>query len=79
MTTNTGQNTFSIPSARGAMKSTPIATASASPVNPPKRQKAAPSQAMIAKKAYELWLSQGQQPGSDQKYWFEAEQQLQRA
>jgi hypothetical protein len=34
---------------------------------------------MIALKAYEIWLSGGQQPGCDQKHWFEAEQQLQSA
>jgi len=61
------------------VKSTPFATAGVPSVNPAKRQKATPSQAVIAKKAYEIWLSQGQQPGCDQKHWFEAEQQLQRA
>jgi hypothetical protein len=48
-------------------------------VNPAKGRKAAPSQAVIAQKAYEIWLSHGQEPGCDQKHWFEAEQQLQQA
>jgi hypothetical protein len=62
------------------MKSTPAATASVSSVNPAKpTRRTAPSQAAIAQRAYEIWLSQGQQPGCDQKHWFEAEQQLQRA
>jgi hypothetical protein len=60
------------------MKSTPVATAAVSPVKPAKPQRTAPSQALIAQRAYEIWLSQGQQPGCDQKHWFEAEQQLQR-
>jgi hypothetical protein len=61
------------------MKPTPVATASASLRNPTKPQRAAPSEALIAQRAYEIWLSQGQQPGCDQKHWFEAELQLQRA
>jgi hypothetical protein len=43
---------------------------------PSKQQGAGPSQALIAQRAYEIWLSQGQQPGCDQKHWFEAEHQL---
>ena len=42
-----------------------------------KKQKPAPSYEVIASKAYEIWLSKGQQPGCDQKNWFEAEAQLQ--
>jgi hypothetical protein len=60
-------------------KSTPVATSNVSSVKQAKSQKAAPSQALIAQKAYEIWLSQGQQPGCEQKNWFEAERQLQRA
>jgi hypothetical protein len=47
--------------------------------NPAKPQRAAPSQAEIAQKAYEIWLSQGQESGCDQKHWFEAELQLRHA
>jgi hypothetical protein len=63
------------------MKSTPIATAgSVSSVKPSAEQQGTGlSQALIAKRAYEIWLSQGQQPGCDQKNWFQAELQLQRA
>ncbi|MGA2176738.1 MAG: DUF2934 domain-containing protein [Verrucomicrobiota bacterium] len=61
------------------MKSTPVATAGVSSVNPAKSQRARPSQAAIAQKAYEIWLSQGQEQGCDRKHWFEAELQLQRA
>jgi hypothetical protein len=50
-------------------------------VNPTKTkpQRAAPSQALIAEKAYDIWLSQGQESGSDQQRWFAAEQHLQQA
>ena len=41
-----------------------------------RKQKAAPSHEAVEKMAYKLWLSQGQQPGCDQKNWFEAEAQL---
>jgi Protein of unknown function (DUF2934) len=41
-----------------------------------KKQKAAPPREAVEKMAYKLWLSQGQQPGCDQKNWFEAEAQL---
>ncbi len=51
--------------------------ASVSTPNPSKPQRAAPSQAVIAQKAYEIWISLGQEPGRDQKHWFEAERQLQ--
>jgi hypothetical protein len=61
------------------VKSTPIATASVSSLKLAKPQKAALPQATIAQKAYEIWLSQGQQSGCEQKHWFEAERQLQRA
>jgi hypothetical protein len=47
--------------------------------NPPKKAKAAPSQAEISMKAYEIWLSQGQKQGHDQEHWFQAEMQLKSA
>jgi hypothetical protein len=53
-------------------KATPAATASISLLHP-----ANPSQAVIAQKAYDIWLARGQKPGCAQKDWFEAEQQLQ--
>jgi len=37
------------------------------------------SDADIATKAYEIWLSRGQETGKDQQHWFEAKQQLQLA
>jgi hypothetical protein len=79
MTTNLGQNRSSNSNAGAARTSTPVATAGVYSGKPAKPQKTAPSHALIAKKAYEIWLAQGQQPGCDQKHWFEAELQLQRA
>jgi hypothetical protein len=59
----------------GAQKLTPGATAKTGPLptrvdNPPL------SRAEIEAKAYEIWLSRGQEQGQDQQHWFEAEQQL---
>jgi hypothetical protein len=79
MTTNPVRSTFTASRPRGFIKSTPVATAAASVASPAKPQTAPPSQELIAQRAYEIWLSQGQQPGCDQKHWFEAELQLQRA
>jgi DUF2934 family protein len=79
MITNSDRNTSATSKSPGVVKSTPLATASVSSLNAGKSTRSAPSQTMIAQKAYELWLSQGQKPGCDQKHWFEAEQQLQRA
>ncbi|MGD0744408.1 MAG: DUF2934 domain-containing protein [Verrucomicrobiota bacterium] len=47
--------------------------------NPQKKAKAAPSEAEISMKAYEIWLSQGQKHGHDQEHWFQAEMQLRAA
>lgn len=58
------------------MKPTQVATASVSLPHPSKPQRAAPSQAAIAEKAYAIWLSLGQVLGCDQQNWFEAERQL---
>jgi hypothetical protein len=79
MITNTRQTAPSTSNGRGATKSTQVATGIGPLLNPSKLQSAAPSPAAIAEKAYAIWLSQGQKPGCDQKNWFEAELQLQRA
>jgi hypothetical protein len=44
--------------------------------NPLKTEKAAPSWEEIETKAYEIWLSRGQEQGHDQEHWVEAERQL---
>jgi hypothetical protein len=44
-----------------------------------KKQKTAPAHDAVEKIAYKIWLSQGQQPGCEQKNWFEAEAQLKAA
>jgi hypothetical protein len=43
------------------------------------KQKPILSQAQIAQKAYEIWISTGKQPGRDQKNWYEAEWELRQA
>jgi Protein of unknown function (DUF2934) len=77
MNATSSQTTASLSRERGAKKSTPITTASvpsAHQSNPPRKT---PSHEVIARKAYEIWLSQGQPQGCDQTNWFEAELQLQ--
>jgi hypothetical protein len=79
MTTITGK--YPSPGSREPVVAKPTQTAA--PIaflhNPPKKAKAAPSGAEISMKAYDIWLSQGQQPGHDQEHWFQAEQQLRSA
>jgi hypothetical protein len=45
-------------------------------MNPARQESLAPTEEDIAKRAYEIWLSLGREPGQDQKHWFEAERQL---
>jgi hypothetical protein len=79
MITNTKQTGSPTSRERNSMKPTPVATASASLPNPSTPQRTALSQAVIAEKAYEIWLSLGQVIGRDQENWFEAERQLRQA
>ena len=61
---------------QGALKSIHNAIVKAAMLNPLKMGKAAPSWEAIGTKAYEIWMSRGQEQGHDQEHWFEAEQQL---
>ena len=54
----------------------PHAVAKAAMPNPSKTEKAAPSQEAIGTRAYEIWMSRGQEQGQGQAHWFEAERQL---
>jgi hypothetical protein len=54
----------------------PAAVAKAATLSPLKAEKAVPSQEAIGLRAYEIWLSRGQEQGHGQAHWFEAEQQL---
>jgi hypothetical protein len=54
----------------------PAAVAKAAMPNPLKTEKAAPSQEAIGTRAYEIWMSRGQEQGHGQAHWFEAERQL---
>jgi hypothetical protein len=47
-------------------------------LNPSKTEKTVPSQGAIGTRAFEIWMSRGQEQGHDQKHWFEAERQLRR-
>jgi len=60
------------------MKSIHNAMAKAARLNPLRTEKAAPEKTApsgeaIGIKAYEIWMSRGQEPGHDQEHWFEAE------
>ena len=63
-------------SGQRALKSIHNAFAKAATLNPLKTGKTAPSWEAIGTKAYEIWMSRGQEQGHDQEHWFEAEQQL---
>jgi hypothetical protein len=59
-----------------AFKSMSAAVAKAATLNPLKTENAAPSQEAIGTRAYEIWLSRGQEQGQGEAHWFEAERQL---
>ena len=61
------------------MKSTHNAIAKAARLNPLRTEKAAPTCEAIGTKAYEIWMSRGQEQGQGQLHWFEAERQLRQA
>ncbi len=63
------------PPQREPMKPTPQVAKSISP-KPVRSEKAAPTESEIARRAYEIWLAEGQPAGQEQKNWFEAERQL---
>ena len=64
---------------RGALKSTPAAAANIASTKSTRQEATPPSNADIATKAYEIWLSREQETGNDQQHWFEAKRQLQPA
>ncbi len=76
MTIDTEKNPSTTPGAPGTMKSIQNAIAKATRLSPSKTEKAAPPLAAIEIKAYEIWMSRGQEHGHDQEHWFEAERQL---
>ncbi len=63
-------------SGQRALKSIHNVIAKAAMLNPLKTGKTVPSWEAIGTKAYEIWMSRGQEQGHDQEHWFEAEQQL---
>jgi hypothetical protein len=64
---------------RGVVKSTPATGAGIASPKPNRQETTCLSDANIATRAYEIWLSRGQETGNDQQHWFEARRQLQRA
>jgi hypothetical protein len=76
MSTATDKNPSSASSGQRAFNSIQNAIAKATRHNPLTTGKAAPSWKEIEAKAYEIWLSRGQEQGNDQAHWFEAERQL---
>ena len=50
--------------------------AKAAMLNPLEAERAAPSHEAIGIRAYEIWMSRGQEHGQGQAHWFEAERQL---
>lgn len=69
--------TSPLPSAQRNGKSTPAASVKAALPGLATPQATFPPEALIAEKAYEIWLAQGRESGCDQKHWFEAKLQLQ--
>ena len=61
---------------QGASRSLHDALAASAPLKPLDTEKAAPSQEAIGTRAYEIWMSRGQEQGQGQAHWFEAEKQL---
>jgi hypothetical protein len=76
MTIATEKTPFPAYSGQRALQSIHKAIAKAATLNPLKSGKAAPSWETIGTKAYEIWLSRGQEQGRDQEHWFEAERLL---
>jgi len=64
---------------RGAVKSTSAVAANIASPKPTRQETTCLSDANIATRAYELWLSSGQETGHDQEHWFEARRQLRQA
>jgi hypothetical protein len=62
---------------RVSVKSILAAAARVASPKPTRQQATPPSDVDIATKAYEIWLSRGQESGNDQQHWFEAQLQLQ--
>ncbi|MGA9452613.1 MAG: DUF2934 domain-containing protein [Verrucomicrobiia bacterium] len=61
------------------MKLTSAVAANKASPKPTRRETTSLSDANIATRAYEIWLSSGQAPGHDQQHWYEAERQLRQA
>ena len=76
MTIATEKMPSTISSGQGALKSKHQVIARTASLNPLKTEKATPSRDAIGTRAYEIWMSRGQEQGHDQEHWYEAERQL---
>ncbi len=79
MTIATGKTSSSTSRGQGTLKAIHNAIAKAAMLNPLKMEKISPSWDAIGTRAYEIWMSRGQEQGRDQEHWFEAERQLREA
>jgi hypothetical protein len=70
------QTPSAAPNLATARKAPAMATGGASLTNVAKPAKTAPLEALIAKRAYEIWLAEGQQPDTARQNWLQAELQL---
>ena len=77
MTADTKKTPRAVSTNSGYTKSTLMVMARSALGKAPKSEPAAPSQAEIASKAFEIWMARGQEQGHDQEHWYEAERQLQ--
>ena len=77
MTITTEKTPTPTSSGQRALKSIHDAISKAARLNSSKTEKATPTCEAIGTKAYEIWMSRGQEQGHDQEHWFEAKRQLQ--
>ena len=76
MKTNPVRKSSTASKTQSTAKHLPPGAAGASSMTRIGPQKTASMQDLIAEKAYQIWLSQGKQPDSEQRNWLEAELQL---
>ena len=76
MTITTEKTPSPTSSGQRALKSIHDAISKATRLNPSKTEKTTPTCEAIGTKAYEIWMSRGQEQGQGQAHWFEAERQL---
>ena len=76
MTTATGNPLPAGSPKPGNPKSMLVAIAQAALGKSSRLEPPAPTREAIAAKAFEIWMTRGQEQGRDQEHWYEAERQL---